>query len=451
MALSANARRAAAHGGSWRRRQTPRPVLLVATLAILATLSAIATAGLSWCLAAAPLQRPAPVGADGQAPFVGEALPATAASAKALALGRLHNAPRIATAAAPSVLSSSTLRWAGVVALLLGLAVQRVKVWLETPSRPYEADTSSNSVRSEYDQWTREGVLEHYWGEHIHMGSYTELADQRGYKRSDPFVLAFLRASLGNLTGGFKNFTDAKLDFSKEMLAWSGATKPKRILDVGCGIGGTSRFLARSFPDAEVIGITLSPEQVARATQLAREAGLTNVKFQVVNALDMIFEDGSFDMVWGCESGEHMPDKQKYIEEMTRVLAPGGNLVIAVWCERDPVPPFTNEERTSLKFLYEEWSHPYFISINAFGKIMQDIGSLLDVETDDWTERTLPSWRHSIWVGVWSPWYWMKVAAQRPKAFLGFVRDAYTLERYHRAMKRGLLQYGMMKARKKVA
>lgn len=64
--------------------------------------------------------------------------------------------------------------------------------------------------------------------------------------------------------------------------------------------------------------------QVERATQLAEEQGVPNAKFQVTNALDMTFEDESFDLVWACESGEHMPDKGKYIEEMTRVLKPGG-------------------------------------------------------------------------------------------------------------------------------
>ena len=39
--------------------------------------------------------------------------------------------------------------------------------------------------------------------------------------------------------------------------------------------------------------------------------------------------------VWACESGEHMPDKRKYIEEMTRVLKPGGTLAIACWCQRE--------------------------------------------------------------------------------------------------------------------
>ena len=47
-----------------------------------------------------------------------------------------------------------------------------------------------------------------------------------------------------------------------------------------------------------------------RATELAKERGLTNVKFQVMNALEMEFSDDTFDLVWACESGEHMPDKK---------------------------------------------------------------------------------------------------------------------------------------------
>lgn len=64
--------------------------------------------------------------------------------------------------------------------------------------------------------------------------------------------------------------------------------------------------------------------KVERATQLTKEQGVPNAKFQVTDALDMSLEDDTFDLVWACESGEHMPDKKKYIEEMTRVLKPGG-------------------------------------------------------------------------------------------------------------------------------
>jgi len=374
-----------------------------------------------------------------------------ARSAGAPARAREGPASRQAVGAVVSkvVAHKTLLMW------LLGLAVSgfglnSLKVWFETPSRPYISDAEENTVGKEYDKWTREGVLEYYWGEHIHMGSYTPLEEQMGYSRGDNFVFAFIRASIGHLFGKYRNFKDAKLDFTKEMLEWSGATKrsPKKILDVGCGIGGSSRWMAKCFPDAEVLGITLSPAQVKRATELAKEQGLTNVKFQVTDALNTKFEDDTYDLVWGCESGEHMPDKKKYIEEMTRVLKPGGNWVMATWCEREPQPPFTVEERKTLNFVYEEWAHPYFISIEAYEQLVKGTGVMEKVVTEDWVDRTLPSWRHSIWVGLWSPWYVLKTSLKNPPAFIGFIRDAYTLERYHRAMKRGLLKYGMFKATK---
>eukprot|EP00441_Pelagodinium_beii_P014568 CAMPEP_0197660546 /NCGR_PEP_ID=MMETSP1338-20131121/50911_1 /TAXON_ID=43686 ORGANISM="Pelagodinium beii, Strain RCC1491" /NCGR_SAMPLE_ID=MMETSP1338 /ASSEMBLY_ACC=CAM_ASM_000754 /LENGTH=436 /DNA_ID=CAMNT_0043237915 /DNA_START=43 /DNA_END=1349 /DNA_ORIENTATION=+ len=328
---------------------------------------------------------------------------------------------------------------AGVAAVgFLKVLMSKIHNWFKTPKRPY----GSGSVGDAYDEWTREGVLEHYWGEHIHMGSYHPMEKQSGYRKKDGFVLALLRATFGHL----KNFKESKIDFVYEMIEWSGAKTPKKILDVGCGIGGTSRILAKKFPDAEVLGITLSPQQVERATGLAKEQGLSNVRFEVMNALEMQYEDNTYDLVYGCESGEHMPDKKRYIEEMTRVLKPGGNLVAATWCERDPVPMFTQEERDTLDFLYAEWSHPYFISLSKYKDFMTGTGALTKVETADWSEQTLPAWRHSIWVGAWSPWYWLKISLRRPASFLGFLREVYTLEQYHKSMVSGLMVYGMMRA-----
>ena len=80
----------------------------------------------------------------------------------------------------------------------------------------------------------REGILEYYWGEHIHLGYYSAAERAAGYKKKD--------------------FKRAKVDFVDEMLRWSGAQAPARVLDVGCGIGGTSRHLAARFPDAQVQG-----------------------------------------------------------------------------------------------------------------------------------------------------------------------------------------------------
>lgn len=310
-------------------------------------------------------------------------------------------------------------------AALLGTA--GVKTVLDRPSRKYE----DGSVAREYDAWTQDGILEYYWGEHIHLGYYTKEEMEAGYKK--------------------KNFIEAKYDFVDEMMKLGGINAKEdsgaKVLDVGCGVGGTSRYLAKKLgPNAHVTGITLSPNQVNRATELAKEQDVDNAKFTVMNALEMDFPDNSFDVVWACESGEHMPDKEAYINEMMRVLKPGGKYVMATWCQRDDREvPFDDKDKRDLNFLYEEWTHPYFISIEQYKEIIDATGVMGEVNTEDWNEETIASWRHSVWVGVYDP----RGFIFKPNKYLKCVRDAYCLERMHRAFNRGLMQYGMFAARKK--
>jgi len=300
---------------------------------------------------------------------------------------------------------------------------------LDRPSRKYE----EGSVAREYDAWTQDGILEYYWGEHIHLGYYNEEEMEKGYKKKD--------------------FIQAKFDFVDEMMKLGGINGDEdssaTVLDVGCGVGGTSRYLAKKLgPDAAITGITLSPNQVKRATELATEQGVDNAKFTVMNALKMDFPDNSFDVVWACESGEHMPDKEAYINEMMRVLKPGGKFVMATWCQRDNREvPFSEKDQRDLRFLYEEWTHPYFISIEKYNDIIDATGVMNEVTTADWNEPTIASWRHSVWVGVYDP----RGFIFKPNKYLKCLRDGYCLERMHRAFDRGLMQYGMFAATKATA
>mmetsp|Transcript_17996 Transcript_17996/g.24933 ORF Transcript_17996/g.24933 Transcript_17996/m.24933 type:complete len:376 (+) Transcript_17996:67-1194(+) len=304
-----------------------------------------------------------------------------------------------------------------------------VKAILDRPSRTYE----DGSVGREYDAWTQDGILEYYWGEHIHLGYYTKEEMEAGYKK--------------------KNFIEAKYDFIDEMMKLGGISPHldagAKVLDVGCGVGGTSRYLAKALgPKADVTGITLSPNQVKRATELAKEQDVPNAKFTVMNALEMDFPDNSFDIVWACESGEHMPDKEAYINEMMRVLKPGGKYVMATWCQRDDRDkPFTEKDERDLNYLYEEWTHPYFISIEKYAELIDATGLMNKVTTADWKEETIASWRHSVWVGVYDP----RGFIFKPHKYLKCLRDGYCLERMHRAFDRGLMEYGMFAATKKEA
>lgn len=361
-------------------------------------------------------------------PSQGSSFALEAASAKVVEPLATGVASRVGQLFAPLTMASGKTLLGGLAVVLAFITWFQKMVW--TASRTY--DREANSVGREYDAWTEEGILEYYWGEHIHLGYYNEEERKKGYLR--------------------KNFIQAKYDFIDEMAKWGEIAdlKPEKVLDVGCGIGGTSRYLARMYGEGtSVTGITLSQNQVDRATALAKDRGLNNANFQVMDALAMDFPDNSFDVVWACESGEHMPDKKKYVEEMMRVLKPGGRIVIATWCQRDETPetPFNNYERKMLDFLYSEWTHPYFISINDYKNLMLGTGHCENVKTDDWMVQTIASWRHSIWVGVFDPW----PVFIRPHLWYKCFRDGLTLERMHKSFKRGLMEYGMMTGSKKAA
>ncbi|GJM86545.1 hypothetical protein PR202_ga02414 [Eleusine coracana subsp. coracana] len=144
------------------------------------------------------------------------------------------------------------------------------------------------------------GVWESIWGDHMHHGFYDsgEAASMADHRR-------------------------AQIRMIEEALAFAAvsddpAKKPKTIVDVGCGIGGSSRYLAKKY-GAQSRGITLSPVQAERGNALAAAEGLSdkvaaNVSLQVADALEQPFPDGQFDLVWSMESGEHMPDKRKDIK-----------------------------------------------------------------------------------------------------------------------------------------
>ena len=127
----------------------------------------------------------------------------------------------------------------------------------------------------------------------------------------------------------------AQVDLIDEVLKWGDVTEATNVVDVGCGIGGSSRHIAKKY-NCKANGITLSPYQSSRGNELAKEQGLSDtVSFQVADALEMPFSDNSFDLVWSLESGEHMPDKKKFTDELFRVAVPGGRILLVTWCHRD--------------------------------------------------------------------------------------------------------------------
>ena len=96
------------------------------------------------------------------------------------------------------------------------------------------------------------------------------------------------------------------------------------VLDLGCGIGGCSRYLTAE-RHCRVTGLDLTPEFIAIARELTRRCGLGDaIQFHEGNALALPFGAASFDHVWCHNVTMNIPDKKKLASEVARVLKPGG-------------------------------------------------------------------------------------------------------------------------------
>ena len=161
--------------------------------------------------------------------------------------------PRLTRSTLEALPVPSTFKGAAATVAAASAAGLTLKKVLDKGSRKY----SDTSVATEYDAWTQDGILEYYWGEHIHLGYYNAAEMKAGYKK--------------------KNFIQAKYDFTSEMMRFGGldgdilAKDNLKVLDVGCGVGGTTRYIAKRLTGkgSEVKGITLSPNQVKRAEEVS--------------------------------------------------------------------------------------------------------------------------------------------------------------------------------------
>jgi O-methyltransferase StaMB len=156
----------------------------------------------------------------------------------------------------------------------------------------------------------------------------------------------------------------------------------QRVLDAGCGIGEPAIRVAK-VTGAEVVGVTVSAEQVKRATALAEREGVGGlVTFQHANAMELPFEADSFDAAYALESIIHM-DRVTALREFGRVVRPGGNIVFTDLFQRAPKPvgqPSVIDQLVALWLLTEP------IEMYDYGQVVRDSGLQL-WEVKDITEQ----------------------------------------------------------------
>jgi ubiquinone/menaquinone biosynthesis C-methylase UbiE len=96
------------------------------------------------------------------------------------------------------------------------------------------------------------------------------------------------------------------------------------LLDCGCGSGSITVGLAKVVEPAQVAGIDISEAEIERARKRAAEANISNIRFETGDLYQLTFADDSFDALFSHNVLEHIPEPSKALQEMHRVLKPGG-------------------------------------------------------------------------------------------------------------------------------
>jgi len=173
-----------------------------------------------------------------------------------------------------------------------------------------------------------------------------------------------------------------------EVLADTAGIRPGEfVLDAGCGVGGSARWLARH-RRARVLGISITPAQVAEAEKRSRH--FSDVSFMVADYLDTGLPGASVDVVWALESACYAPGtaKAEFLREAYRILRPGGRLVMADGFTRRP--PRTREEREALLAFCDAWALP---TLGVWPEVLAEAERIgFEIRTArDITRHVLPS------------------------------------------------------------
>jgi tocopherol O-methyltransferase len=152
------------------------------------------------------------------------------------------------------------------------------------------------------------------------------------------------------------------------------------VLDAGCGVGGSSIFLAKNY-GCKTTGITLSQNQVEVCKQNAAKFDVAHLSgFEKQNYLNTHYADNTFDIVWGIESVCYAFDKTDFLKEAFRVLKPGGKLIVADFFSYNVMP--NTPQATLMQKWTQTWAIKQYADVNEFYLKMQNAGFVANQQFD---------------------------------------------------------------------
>jgi cyclopropane fatty-acyl-phospholipid synthase-like methyltransferase len=235
---------------------------------------------------------------------------------------------------------------------------------------------------------------------------------------------------------------DSLLNMNRVLADRAVIRQGERVFDAGCGVGGSSFWLAQQ-RGAEVVGVTPVANQVTQARRFAARRKLTRqVHFEQADYTNTFFPDASFDVVWALESVCHAQDKAAFYREAARLLRPGGRLVVAEYMRKARACGILGE-RLLHKWL-DGWAIPDLDTPDEHLSSMSASG-FTDIQIDDVTVHTHPSLRRLHQITLWSYPLAVLGRAVGIRSFIQHGNVLGSLHQYH-ALERGLWFYGIISA-----
>ena len=234
---------------------------------------------------------------------------------------------------------------------------------------------------------------------------------------------------------------EAQENLTRRLAEKAGIKNGAKILDVGCGVGGSSIWLAEKF-GATTVGITISPVQVEIARKLAREKGVDS-SFLLMNAEEMHFDE-IFDVIWLLAAATHFRDQQKFIKLATKSLDKGGKFIIFDWMLDEGITnPLTDRylkpvaEKMLLSSLYSLTTYLTWFIDNSYRVIY----------AEDVTAHTIKTWDDALSV-IKEPGV-LRLASRITKQEVSEVFTFFSsVNAMKTAMKKGRLKAGIVIAEK---